>query len=407
MKRRFLFLQGVISPFFARLSDQLRAEGHAVFRVNFCAGDALDWGRRPGWRFRGRLEELPEFLERKFRSHGVTDLVLFGDQRPVHLPAVALARVSGVRVFVFEEGYVRPNWITLERGGVNANSALPRDPAWYLVAARQVPDYGEGRPVTSRLAARVRHDLTYHMTNLSNPLTFPFYRSHRPHSAAREYAGWVRRFGGLGVRRRRDAERIRDVLDSRRPYFLLPLQLNSDVQIRAHSTFSGMPAVIDSVLRSFAGAAPRDAVLIVKNHPLDTGMIDYGRLIAGLRRELDLAGRVHYIETGHLPGLLAHASGVVTVNSTTGLSALVHRCPTIALGNAIYDLPGLTHQGGLDGFWHHREPPDTVLLRAFRNTVIHTTQVNGGFYDDPGIALALAGSERLLQIRGPLGELLP
>ncbi|WP_441294118.1 capsular polysaccharide export protein, LipB/KpsS family, partial [Bordetella pertussis] len=41
-------------------------------------------------------------------------------------PAVALARASGVRVHVFEEGYFRPHWVTLERGGVNGFRAIAR-----------------------------------------------------------------------------------------------------------------------------------------------------------------------------------------------------------------------------------------------------------------------------------------
>jgi len=247
--------------------------------------------------------------------------------------------------------------------------------------------------------------MAYHLANTVNPWWYRGYRTHRPHSAVREYAGWVRRFSRFPLRRRHDARLIRRLLASGRRYFLLPLQLNSDAQIRRHSPFDGMPAVIETVLRSFATSAPGDAHLIVKNHPLDTGMIDYGRLIARLTRELDIFGRVHFVETGHLPTLLDHARGVVTVNSTSGLSALIRRRPTLALGDAIYDLPGLTDQGGLGGFWMEPTAPDPSLCDAFRNTVIHLTQVNGSFYTAEGIRLALSGSRRLLQVRSPLDEL--
>ena len=36
-----------------------------------------------------------------------------------------LARRRSLRLHLFEEGYLRPDWITLEREGVNANSRLP------------------------------------------------------------------------------------------------------------------------------------------------------------------------------------------------------------------------------------------------------------------------------------------
>jgi capsular polysaccharide export protein len=401
-----LFLQGVISPFFGRLADRLRAEGHGVGRVNFCAGDLLDWGRRPAWCYRGQPAELRPYFEDLLPEQGITDLVLFGDQRPVHRPAIELARERGVRVYVFEEGYVRPNWLTLERDGVNANSALPRDPDWYRAVARQLPEVGEGTPVRSRLWVRAARDLVHHVANGANPLLFPRYRTHRPHHAAIEYAGWVRRFARLPLHRRRDDELIRRLIGEVQRFFLVPLQLNSDVQIRTHSSFAGMPALIETVMKSFAAVAPADTALVIKNHPLDTGLVAYASLIARLAAEFALQGRVHYLETGHLPTLLEHASGVVTVNSTTGLSALIHGRPTLALGNAIYDLPGLTDQSGLDNFWRDGEPPDASLVHAFRNTVIHTTQVNGGFYEEPAIALALHGIQRLLNVPSPLEELL-
>lgn len=404
MTRQFLFLQGVISPFFGRLADRLRVEGHGVGRVNFCAGDLLDWGRRPARCYRGKPGELRPYFEERLSDQDVTDLVLFGDQRPVHRPAIELARERGVRVYVFEEGYVRPNWITLERNGVNANSGLPRDPNWYRTVARRLPDFGEGTPVRSRLPVRAARDLLHHLANMANPVLFPRYRTHRPHHAAIEYAGWIRRFARLPLQRRRDDELIRRLIGEGRRLFLVPLQLNSDVQIRTHSSFSGMPGVIETVMKSFAAAAPADTELVIKNHPLDTGLVAYESLIARLAAEFALKGRVHYLETGHLPTLLEHASGVVTVNSTTGLSALIHGRPTLALGKAIYDLPGLTGQSGLDNFWRDGEPPDASLVHAFRSTVIHTTQVNGGFYEESAIALAMQGIQRLLNVPSPLDE---
>jgi len=113
------------------------------------------------------------------------------------------------------------------------------------------------------------------------------------------------------------------------------------------------------------------------------------------------------METGDLHALLRHAQGTVTVNSTVGMASLGLNCPTIALSNPIYNLPGLTYQGHLDDFWQDNARPDAELFRYFRNTVIHATQVNGGFYSRPGIELA-AENCRHIMVRGrsPLEELL-
>jgi len=406
LKRVFLFLQGVISPFFPRLADQLAAEGHAVYRVNFCAGDALLWGERPAWNYRGGLAGLADYLATKWAAHHFTDVVLFGDQRPVHRPAIELARAHGARILVFEEGYVRPNWITLERGGVNAFSSLPRDPRWYLEMDARLERYGDGQPAPAKLATRALHDMRYHAANIANPFLFPVYRTHRPHLAAVEYAGWARRFAGLPWRKRQDARLIQSVVEGGRPYFFLPLQLDGDTQITQHSPYRSMQEVIEKVLGSFALWAPEGTDIIIKNHPLDIGLVDYARLIAGLERALDVRGRVHFVESGHLPTLLEHTLGVITVNSTTGMSALAHHRPTMTLGKSIYGLPGLTHQGSLDSFWDSPELPNPRLIAAFRNTVIHTTQVNGNLYTTQGITLALRNCARLLEIPSPLEALL-
>ncbi len=408
MTRHFLFLQGVASPFFPRLADRLRRAGQRVTRINFCAGDALYWGLRGAIAYRGTLAQLPDFLTDCFTAHAFTDLVLFGSRRPIHLPAIRIARERGVRVHVFEEGYVRPNWLTLERGGVNGDSPLPRDPDWYLAVDPLLPRYGDGRPVPTSLPVRAAHDIGYHAAGVFNPVFYRGYRTHRPEPAPVEYAGWARRFGAWQLRRqkRRDAERIAQLLADGAPYYLLPLQLNGDTQITLHSSYGGMPQLLDTVLRSFARDAAPDTRLVIKNHPLDTGLVDYPAQIARLSQELELGQRVLYLETGHLPTLLQRTLGVVTVNSTVGLSALLHQCPTVALGTAIYDLPGLTFQGGLHAFWEERAPPDPRLLQAFRNTVVHTTQVNGDFYTAVGIRMALAGCERLLAVESPLETLL-
>jgi capsular polysaccharide export protein len=405
-QRGFLFLQGLASPLFTRLGDRLRAQGHAVFRVNFCAGDSAFWGRRPAWNYRGGLDALPRFLDSRFRAHRITDVILFGDRRPVHQPAIELAGTHGARVHVFEEGYLRPNWITVERGGTNAHSALPRDPHWYREVDRSLPRHGEGHPVQVPLGLRAGQDLAYRVCNALNPLAFPGYRTHRPHAAPVEYAGWARRFAGMPLTELADSRLIRRILARKARYFLLPLQLNGDTQIVHHSPFRDMGEVIERVLGSFARHAPADAEIVIKNHPLDTGLHGYPRLVARLRRALDLHQRVHYIESGHLPSLLEHAGGTVLVNSSVGMSALHHGCPTKALASPIYDMPGLTFRGSLEAFWAAPEPPDRDLFLAFRNTVIHATQVNGDFFTRDGVALAVAGCDRMFGELSPLEALL-
>lgn len=105
--------------------------------------------------------------------------------------------------------------------------------------------------------------------------------------------------------------------------------------------------------------------------------------------------------------MVQHARGTVTVNSTVGGVALQHNCPTVTLSDPIYNLAGLTFQGGLDQFWNDAESPDKDLFRCFKSVVVRATQVNGGFYCPKGIALAVKNSiASLTAERSPLEELL-
>lgn len=406
MKRTFLLLQGVCSPFFARLADRLSADGHAVFKIHFNAGDAVYWGLHKASNFRGRLDDLPAFIERKFRSYGITDMVLFGDKRPVHAAALDLAKIFGVRTHVYEEGYYRPVWVTLERDGVNAHSSLPQDPDWYRAAAACLGKPAKVVRFRPNFRLRALHDMAYHTAGMFNPLLYPGYRTHAQVPAPEEYFGYTKRFAWLKMIGESEHARVRALIASGVPYFVLPLQLDGDAQIRDHSFFNNMEEVITYTLESFARHAPSNARIVIKNHPLDVGLNDYRQIVDVCERRFDLRGRTLYLEDGDLTELTATARGLVTVNSTTGFYSVEVGKPTKALCSPIYDLPGLTFQGSLNDFWSAPTPPDEQLARDFRKVLIHATQVNGGFYTPQGIELAVHNSVPWVTAeRSPLDEL--
>jgi capsular polysaccharide export protein len=405
--RCFLLLQGVCTPFFARLADRLRSQGHRILKVNFNGGDLAYWGLRPSWLFRAAVPELPRFLDAHCASEGVTDQILFGDCRPLHREAIAWAQGHGVRTHVFEEGYFRPHWITLEIDGVNVRSRLPRDPEWYRAVGRRLPAQADPRSFTASFRTRALHDVLYHVAGLANPLLFPAYRTHAPVSVPVEYAAYLRRFARLARIEAGELARSRALATGPAPYYFLPLQLNGDAQIREHSRFPDMSAVLDVVIASFARRAPAQSQLVIKNHPLDQGLIDYARVIGDLEQRHAVRGRVHYLEAGDLNALVARSRGVVTVNSTVGLLALDAGRATLALGKSLYALPGLTFQGPLDEFWQNGSPPDRELYVSFRRAVMYASQINGGFYTGSGIALAVENAiPPLVAERSPLETLL-
>jgi capsular polysaccharide export protein len=411
-KRHFLFLQGNATPFYRRLGQRLAEAGHHVSRINVGGGDYLFWGDWNALNWRGTPDELISEMPSLIRHIAPTDLILFGDCRPIHRAAIETAKQSSIRVNVFEEGYLRPHWITLECDGVNGYSRMPRDPAWYLNTAQQLPPPPPVLPVGGGMRNRVMYDFAWQLANYAFLPKFPGFRTHRPYPIWREYATWLRRLAlRPQLRRRATALQEKLVADKIR-YFLFPLQLDTDSQIRVHCQWQRMVPVIEHVVTNFAQYAPSNTKLVVKNHPLDNGMIQYEKIVEELALKCGIYDRVHFIDGGDLDRLTAHAAGVVTVNSTAAISGLLAGIPTIALGKAIFDLSGLTFQQGLAAFWSTTRDAagSPHLLAAFLQVLSYMTLINGNFYTNQGITLAIEGSLRALttsrRTRIPLSPLL-
>lgn len=384
------------------------ADGHMVSKINFNSGDTAYWGRRQSWPFKGNVSQLTDFLEEKCRTAGISDILMLGDRLPIHVPAIGVAKNLGLRAHVYEEGYFRPYWVTLERNGVNAHSGLPRDPEWYRRAAKRLPRLRPTEEFQSPFRVRVGHAVGYNVASMLNLSLFPGYQPHSRCSNPVHYAaGYLKRWALKPVHEKKDRAAIHSLIESQVPYFFFPLQLDSDAQIRDHSRYENMKDVLTFVMGSFARHCPSSCHLVIKNHPIDVRLISHLHDVRNLAQRFGIAGRVTYLETGNLELLLRHALGTVTVNSTVGATALQHDCPVMTLSNPVYNIAGLTFQGPLDQFWREATPPEKEFYQCFKKVVIHATQVNGGFYCDKGISLAVRNSvSSLTAEKSPLEELL-
>jgi capsular polysaccharide export protein len=387
--RSFLFLQGPISSFFDRLGRALIARGHRVHRINLHFGDRLFW-RLPATNFRGHFAEWREFIAATLDRHQITDLVLHGDRRPYHIVAAEEARARGIAVFTTDLGYVRPDWITLEYDGTTTYSRFPRDPDTIRTLAAELdpPDLEPRFQNPFRLIATL--DIAYNLGLIFGRPLFPRYRYHSIVHPFAEYAGWLWSRGRRVLTQpAADAEKAR-LRHSPGSYFLVPLQLATDYQIRAHSPFRDGREAAREIIASFARSGSPHK-LVFTAHPLDNGLIAWDRVIARLAREFGVADRVLSLPGGTPAELLRNAAGVVTINSTIGITAMHAGVPVKALGNAVFDVPGLTCQSPLDRFWASPPRPDPELMAAFLRALAGTTQVKGGYYERASQECAIAG----------------
>lgn len=390
--RRFLLLQGPHGPFFDQLSRALRDAGAHAWRVCFNAGDmAFTADRRAAIPFRGAPDEWPAQFDRLVAALGITDLALYGDTRPIHAAAVARAHGRGLRVHVFEEGYLRPFWITYERGGSNGNSRVTRTTIDEMRAALR-PGWPAPPSAPARwgdLRAHVFYGAAYHFHVLARNGGFPGYRPHRALPVSREFRLYLARLLLMPAHAAERFVATRAVLRGGFPYHLALLQLEHDASFLAHSPFATLRDFAGTVIAGFARGAPRHHHLVFKAHPLDDGRAPIRRDIRRLAREAGVADRVHFLRGGKLAHLLDHASSVVTVNSTAAEQALWRGLPVRAFGQAVYGKPELVSDQPLPAFFAAPRRPDADAYACYRRYLLETSQIPGGYYSARGRRQAL------------------
>lgn len=385
--RHFLLLQGPHGPFFQQLGRMLCRTGAKVWRVGFNRGDRAFWPESASFiPFRGAPEDWPEVITGLLQQHQITDLVLYGDTRPIHAAAIQAAHALGLRVHVFEEGYLRPHWVTYERGGANGHSRLMQMSVSDMQAALAKAEI-EQPEAPARWGDMRQHifwGALYHWFVLTGFWDFRKFRPHRDLTVWQEFLLYCRRLVLLPVHRwdRMIAEfRIRN---GGFPYHLVLLQLEHDASFRMHSPFATMGEFLEVVIDGFAKAAPPHHHLVFKAHPLEDGRAPIARDLRSLAARHGLTGRVHFVRGGKLAQLLNHARSAVTVNSTAGQQVLWRGMPLKTFGAAVYAKPEFVSAQALPEFFARPMRPDARAYRDFRHYLLETSQITGGFYSARG-----------------------
>ena len=148
---RILLLQGPVGHFFRDFARWLEQRGKQVFKINFNAGDEAFYPTTiPNTHaYRGNTEDFPAFLAEFTANNKIDTVVCFGDTRHYHTVARQLAEnTEGIRFWAFEEGYFRPFFITLEQGGVNDFSPLPKEAAFFQMAYPRLAEQQYRTPPT-------------------------------------------------------------------------------------------------------------------------------------------------------------------------------------------------------------------------------------------------------------------
>ena len=385
--RRFLFLQGPHGPFFHRLSRMLRAAGAQTWRVGFNAGDRAFWFTPSTYiPFRGTPDEWPATFKSLITDRKITDIVLYGDTRPIHAQAVAAAKAAGLTVHVFEEGYMRPYWVTYERGGTNGNSRLMDMTIPQMQRALEMSDLDvpEAPAHWGDMRQHVFYGALYHWFVMFRNGDYRNFKRHRELPVARETMLYTKRLLLMPLIALDRIIATARIKYGGFPYHLALLQLEHDASFQMHSPFTRMEEFLDLVISGFAKGAPQHHHLVFKAHPLENGRSPIRKIIRRLARENGVKARVHYVRGGKLARLLDHARTAVTVNSTAAQQVLWRGIPLKVFGKAVYAKPEFVSTDPLPDFFAQPGRPDNRAYKDYRRFLLETSQVAGGFYSARG-----------------------
>ncbi|HEG0607561.1 TPA: capsule biosynthesis protein [Campylobacter coli] len=374
--KSILLLQGPVGTFFHRLAIKMKKNKTKVFKLNFNGGDFLFYPS--GKRCKCDEKDLENFYESFFKEKKIDAIVMYNDCRLIHAKAIKVARILGIGIWIFEEGYLRPYCVTFEKDGVNANSSLPRDKNFYLSwnistkeSIKEIPGGFKFMAFSAFLYWLFSFLLAPFFNNkLHHRTLFPF-----------EFLFWFRSLYRKYLYKFTEKKLNQKIYSLEKKYFLAILQVYSDTQIKHHYKKS-IEEFIEETILSFANHARAKSYLVFKHHPMDRGYRNYSKLIDELSRKYHVEGRIFYVHDTYLPTLLKNALGCITINSTVGLSAILEGCPTKVCGNAFYNFEGLAYPKKLQFFWReaHAYKPNPSLVINFKNYLLNTNQFNGNFY---------------------------
>lgn len=120
--KNVLLLQGPVGPFFKRFAEHLE-EQHSisVFKFNFNGGDRHYYPESTGKEFAyvDGVDGFSDCLADFIKKHEIDSIVCFGHHRIYHRLAKSLCMQDQERLsfWAFEEGYLRPHYITFEKWG--------------------------------------------------------------------------------------------------------------------------------------------------------------------------------------------------------------------------------------------------------------------------------------------------
>lgn len=313
-----LFLQGPAGSFFSRLSKFFKKHDVSTYHINFCMGDKFFNRENNSVDFTGKISNWPQFFENYMIKFKINRVYMLNDCRPYHISILPILQKLNIDYYVFEDGYFRPNYITLESKGVNANSD------YYIY------DNYDYEPTKNRLEisepklSKFFERAIYSILSTTDFLFFNSYQNYRNIDPISRGFGLVQNYF-YKLAESSDLKKL--MIDG--GYIYISLQVEDDTQLAFHSFFKSMDRYLSFVLEGIKKLKPNSTV-IVKAHPQNL------KSAAILEKKYKDSSNIHFIYSGDYADYLDNAEMAIVNNSTSGIKALQSHKPLFCCSNSVY-----------------------------------------------------------------------
>ena len=375
-----LFLIGPIGTFFSRLSSYLEDNYVRTYKILFPLHE-YGFSKSKIIKYDQDIDKFKQFLSKTIINYEIRHIFMYGNVLIPHKQALDLVKelnLEGISVktHIFELGYLRPNFVTLENEGINYNSSLIRSREFYLKQ-----DSYSILPVPKK-HARFRIRKIWKTISFINH-SFKNYKivekehklQPKPIYIWFQIKGFFLKYFFFF-----SEYKLKNYFLAKK-YFLVILQVSTDSQLTEGSDFKDNKKFIYKVIKDFAEASRNDVNLVFKHHPRDRGYTNYHYVIEKISKEFGVNKNVFYIHDYYLSKLFQNSNckGTVLINSTVGYQSLYHSVPVKSLGITPYNIKGLSEQKDLVSFFKNPSPVDKILFNKFYKYVLENSQINGNF----------------------------
>lgn len=372
MNSRVLLLQGPIGNYFNEFSKFLQKENAKVFKINFTLAECFFYREKNSFYYKDKFDNWPDFFKNFIERNKINRVYMLNDSRPYHQSIIRICNELSVRLYVFEDGYFRPNYITLEPYGVNGNSLFR---CFHNELEPQYKNYQLNFNLKNKFLSR----LTFSLLSCMQPVIDKNYIAYRSLNPLYWLKKYLKQFAIKISYFYQDHYMLRRALKKKpKKIFFIPLQVFDDSQIKYHSKFSSNYDFINAVYKAFNNLyQDNDFLIIFKQHPGDQGLINYKKYILSLFNSKNVIF-VFNIDANYLIDI---SNAVILINSTLGINAIKLNKKVFLFGSSVYE--SHCYSGDLTSFIQENieeEFNEVLKNKKFLNKLKYATQVKSSFY---------------------------